>query len=73
MADSWPFEWTGMEWKDKFAARVAEAYGRHSDKYAFVLESILAPMAEEFVVQSNRGEYFFCLNQFLFWTEKPLH
>lgn len=40
-------EWNAM--KDKFAARVAEAYGRHSEKYASVLEPILAPMADEIV------------------------
>ena len=34
---------------ERFAALVAEAYGRHSDKYASVLEPILTPMADEIV------------------------
>lgn len=34
---------------ERFTARVAEAYGRHSQKYASVLEPILRPMADEIV------------------------
>ncbi len=34
---------------EEFAVRVAEAYGRHSEKYASILEPILTPMADEIV------------------------
>ncbi len=33
----------------QFTARIAEAYGRHSQKYASILEPILRPMANEIV------------------------
>jgi ubiquinone/menaquinone biosynthesis C-methylase UbiE len=35
--------------KDPFGAHIAEAYGRHSQKYEPVLEPLLKPMAEEIV------------------------
>jgi ubiquinone/menaquinone biosynthesis C-methylase UbiE len=34
---------------ERFATRIAEAYGRRSEKYASVLEPILSPMANEIV------------------------
>lgn len=34
---------------EQFTARIAEAYGRHSQKYASILEPILRPMANEVV------------------------
>lgn len=36
-----------------FAARIAEAYSRHSEKYASILEPMLRPMAEEMVGLAN--------------------
>ena len=42
-----------MDMKNQFEARVAEAYGRHSEKYAPVLEPILAPMAAEIVTLAS--------------------
>lgn len=44
---------------NRFTARVAEAYGSHSEKYVSVLEPILTPMAEELVGLSNltRGQH----------------
>lgn len=34
---------------EQFAARIAEAYGHHSEKYAPILEPILKPMADEMI------------------------
>lgn len=34
---------------EQFVARIAEAYGRHSEKYTPILEPILKPMADEMV------------------------
>lgn len=44
--------------KKRFETRVAEAYESHSEKYASVLEPILAPMADEIVSLASlkRGE-----------------
>ncbi len=39
--------------KELFAARIAEAYGSHSQKYASLLEPILRPMAEKIVVMGR--------------------
>jgi hypothetical protein len=39
--------------KEEFAARIAEAYGHHSQKYASILEPNLRPMADEIVSQGR--------------------
>ena len=39
--------------KEPFAARIAEAYGSHSQKYVSILEPILRPMAEEIVIMGR--------------------
>jgi ubiquinone/menaquinone biosynthesis C-methylase UbiE len=38
---------------ERFAARIAEAYSRHSEKYASILEPMLRPMADEVVTLAN--------------------
>ena len=38
---------------EQFSARVAEAYGSHSQKYVSILEPILRPMAEKIVIMGR--------------------